>query len=167
MVKALINVRVRLSKTRRKRAIPDDWASPNVVETFAPVQESKSLYVGARKLSLDPSGDLALLGGSDGTAGAFSVSENKLVQEFGAGSAVTDTLWAGNKAVVATSTGSIKVYENGIEISNFAGHAGEVSALALHPSGEILASIGVDKSYIFYDLSSSVQALQIFTGAGM
>ena len=83
------------------------------------------------------------------------------------GASVTNTLWAGNKAIVSTSAGLVKVFENGLETSSFSGHAGEVTALALHPSGEILASVGVDKSYIFYDLTSSVQALQISTDSGM
>ena len=38
-----------------------------------------------------------------------------------------------------------------------------MTALALHPSGDILASVGVDKNYTFYDLASSVQVLQIST----
>ena len=157
---------LRLSKTRRKRAVPEDWATPNVISTFTPTQKSKSLYTGARTVSVDASGDLALLGGSDGTAGVFSISQNQLVQELPVGSPVTDTLWAGSKAIIGTSSGIVKAFENGVEVSSFSGHAGAVTALTLHPSGDILASVGVDKSYIFYDLSSSVQALQIFTDSG-
>lgn len=82
------------------------------------------------------------------------------------GSSVTDTLWAGSKAIVGTSSGTIKTFENGIEVSEFSGHAGAVTALALHPSGEILASVGADKNYTFYDLTSSVQVLQISTDSG-
>ena len=57
----------------------------------------------------------------------------------------------------------VKAFENGVEVSSFSGHAGAVTALALHPSGDILASVGVDKNYTFYDLTSSVQVLQIST----
>ena len=110
---------------------------------------------------------MALLGGSDGIAGVFSISQNKLVQELPIGSPVTDTLWAGSKAIVGTSSGIVKAFENGVEVSSFSGHAGAVTALALHPSGDILASVGVDKSYIFYDLTSFVQVLQISTDSGM
>ncbi len=117
-------------------------------------------------MSVNASGDLALLGGSDGIAGVFSISQNKLVQELPIGSPVTDTLWAGSKAIVGTSSGIVKAFENGVEVSSFSGHSGAVTALALHPSGDILASVGVDKSYIFYDLTSSVQAFQISTDSG-
>ena len=121
------------------------------------------MYTGARAVSVDANGDLALLGGSDGTTGVFSLSQNKLVQELPVGSSVTDALWAGSKAIVSTSSGVVKIFENGVELSSFSGHAGAVTALALHPSGDILASVGVDKSYIFYDLTSSIQILQIST----
>ena len=114
-------------------------------------------------VSVHANGDLALLGGSDGVAGVFSISQNKLDQELPVGSPVTDTLWAGSKAIVGTSSGTVKVFENDVEVSSFSGHAGAVTALALHPSGDILASVGVDKSYIFYDLTSFVQVLQMYT----
>lgn len=155
----------RLSKTRRKRAVPDDWATPDAISSFAPLHVSKSLYTGARTISLDASGEMALLGGSDGIAGVFSISQNKLVQELAVGSPVTDAIWAGSKAVVGTSAGMVKTFENGVEISSFSGHAGAVTALAVHPSGDILASVGVDKSYIFYDLKASTQALQTATNS--
>ncbi|CAF9908442.1 hypothetical protein IMSHALPRED_006674 [Imshaugia aleurites] len=157
----------KLSKTRRKRAVPEDWATPGDIANFTPTQKSKPLYTGARAISVDGSGDLALIGGSDGIAGVFSISQNKLVQELPVGSPVTDTLWAGSKAIVGTSSGTVKAYENGVEVSSFSGHAGAVTALALHPSGDILASVGVDKTYIFYDLTSSVQALQIATDSAL
>lgn len=147
--------------------MPEDWATPELIQSFTPIHTSKSFSPGARTVSLDPSGDLALCGGSDGNAGVFSVSRNKLVQELAAGSPITDALWAGNRAILGTSAGAVKIFENDVEISSFSGHAGEVTALALHPSGEILASVGVDKSYIFYDLSSSTQALQMSTDSGM
>lgn len=79
------------------------------------------------------------------------------------GAPVTDTIWAGTRAVVATSSGNVKVYENGSDTFDFGGHAGEITALAVHPSGDILASVGLDKSYIFYDLTSHKQVLRVIT----
>ena len=143
--------------------MPEDWATPDVISNFTPTPKSKSLCTGARAVSVDANGDLALIGGSDGTTGVFSLSQNKLVQELSVGSSVTDALWAGSKAIVSTSSGMVKIFENGVELSSISGHAGAVTALAMHPSGDILASVGVDKSYIFYDLTSSVQVLQIST----
>jgi pre-mRNA-processing factor 19 len=159
----LLTLLRRLSKTRRKRAVPEEWATHDTISSFAPLHKSKPFYTGARTVSLNDSGDLALFGGSDGSAGVFSISQNKLVQELAVGSPIADTIWAGSRAIIGTSTGIVKAFENGVEISSFSGHAGEVTALALHPSGDILASVGVDRSYIFYDLTSYTQALQIST----
>jgi len=157
----------RLSKTRRKRAAPDDWATTENVQSYKPIEKSKSLYPGAESLSTDASGDLVLLGGDNGVAGIYSASENEIVQEMEVGSgAVTDAVWAGTRAVVSTSSGVIKVFEGQTEVASFSGHAGKVTALAMHPSGDLLASVGVDKSYILYDLTSYKQATQVYTDAG-
>ena len=113
------------------------------------------------------SGDLALIGGVEGTAGVYSTSQKKLGHELKIGpDAVTDAVWAGSRAAFATSSGLVKLFENGTEVSTFSGHAGEVTALAVHPRGDILASVGVDKSYILYDLTTSLQATQVHTDSG-
>lgn len=124
------------------------------------------MWAGARSLSLDKSGDLALVGGNIGIAGVYSLSQKQMVRELfeieTVGS-VTDAVWAGDWAVFATSKGFVKIFDNASEVSSHNGHAGEVTALAVHPSNEILASVGVDKSYIIYDLATFTQAIQIYT----
>ena len=157
----------RLFKTRRKRAIPSDWATSEVVQSFASLNKSEALYPDARSLMLDTNGDRALFGGVDGRGGIYSISQNKVVQELEVGSgAVTDATWAGDRAIFATSAGTVKVFDKGIEVANLSSHSGRVTALALHPSGDILASVGVDKSYVYYDLSSFKQVLHVFTDSG-
>ena len=78
---------------------------------------------------------------------------------------VTDAIWAGDKAVVASSTGSVKVFENGNEVADFSSHAGAATALAQHPTGDIVASVGADKSYVLYDLTTNSVITQIFSDA--
>lgn len=115
-------------------------------------------------MAIDETGDLALLGGSDGIVGVYSVSQKKVVQALkGSGGGVTDAVWAGSKAVVATSNGSVKVFQDGVDIAAFAVHAGEATAVAVHPSGDLVASVGVDKSYVLYDLCTSTTVTQIFS----
>ncbi|MCJ1463524.1 hypothetical protein MMC07_002132 [Pseudocyphellaria aurata] len=156
----------KLSKTRRKRIVPDDWATSDVVQTFKAIDKSEPLNGSARSIPLDNSGDLALVGGVDGSAGIYSISQKKKVHEIEVGDgSVTDAIWVGERAVFATSAGNVKIFESGIEVSSFNGHLGEVAALAVHPSKEILASVGVDKSYIFYDLTSLTQATQVYTNS--
>lgn len=153
----------RLSSTRRKRPIPDGWASADTIQSFDTKQTTDALYPGSTAVSVDETGDLALFGGADGVAGIYSLSEQKLVHTLKCGAPVTATLWWDSRAVVATSSGAVKVFENGEEIAELGSHAGAATLLALHPSKAILASAGVDKSFILYDLDNLKIASQIYT----
>ena len=165
-VKRLISS-LRLNGTRRKRAVPNGWVTGRELQTFAPTVKSESLYPRARSLVANASHDTLLTGGDNGIAGVYEVSANHIVQELEVGSgAVTDAAWAGARAIVSTSSGLVKVFENGSQTSTFSGHAGKIAALAMHPSGDILASAGVDKSYILYDLENSTQVTQVYTNSG-
>lgn len=117
-------------------------------------------------MSVDPTGELALVGGVDGTVGVYSLSQKSVAQTLKTDGPVTDATWAGNKAVVSSATGSVKVFENGTEVASFASHAGEVTSVAVHATGDIVASVGVDKSYVLYDLSTNTVITQIFSDAG-
>jgi WD40 repeat protein len=131
-------------------------------------QNSEPLYPGGRSIAVNETGDLALVGGSDGVVGVYSVSQGQVVQTLKCGGgSVTDAVWCGNKPVVALSTGAVKVFNNGAEVASFDRHAGAVSAVALHPCGDILASVGVDKSYVLYDLQSLQTITQVSTDSGM
>lgn len=155
----------RLFATRRKRPIPDGWATGDEVSAFDVTSSSDSFYPGSTAVAIDESGDLALFGGADGVAGVFSVSQQKLVHVLKSGSAVTATAWCGSKAVVATSAGSVKIFENGNEVAELASHAGPVTSISLHPSGAILATAGTDKRFIFHDLSTFKTVSQVYTEA--
>ncbi|KAF2438350.1 Prp19-domain-containing protein [Karstenula rhodostoma CBS 690.94] len=154
-----------LFKTRRKRPIPDGWATGDDVSAFDVTSASEPLYPGSAAVSIDASGDLALFGGADGVAGVYSLSQQKLVHALKAGSAVTTTTWWGVKAVVGTSAGTVKIFEDGNEIAQLGSHAGAVSSVSLHPSGAILATAGVDKRFIFHDLSTFKPVSEVYTEA--
>ncbi len=147
--------------------MPEDWASAETIEAFKPGKSSKAQHAGAHAIGVDASGDLAVYGGSDGDVTVYSITKAKVMHHVQAGAAVTDVLWAGKTAVVSTAAGEVKGF-NGKKLAfSFAGHAGEATALALHPCEEILASVGVDKSYIFYEVASASQILQVSTNTGM
>ncbi|KAJ5997386.1 hypothetical protein N7499_006220 [Penicillium canescens] len=161
------NTQAALSKTRRKRAVPEGWASAEAISTFKPTESSDPLYPGGRALSVNSTGDLALIGGVDGVVGVYSLSQKSVVQTLKTDGPVTDVTWAGDKAVVGSSTGSVKVFENGAEVASFNSHAGEVTGVTVHATGDIVASVGVDKSYVLYDLATNTVASQIFTDAAL
>ena len=123
----------RLYSTRRKRPIPEGWTTPDEITTFDVKNTIPPVYPGSTVISLDESGDLALFGGTYGVAGVYSVSQQQLVHTLAAGSAVTATQWAGSRAVVATSSGAVKIFEDGNETAQLGSHAGPATSLALHP----------------------------------
>ncbi len=125
---------------------------------------SEPLYSGASSLALDEAGQLVIIGGSEGVAGVYSISENRVQESFKTGSAVTDAVWYGNQPIVSTASGAITVF--GESTVTFTSHAGSADGLALHPSGDILASVGVDKSFVFYDLPGGKAVTQVYTDSG-
>ncbi|KAH7342804.1 WD40-repeat-containing domain protein [Rhexocercosporidium sp. MPI-PUGE-AT-0058] len=155
----------KLSKSRRKRPVPDTWVDAETIEKFGVASASKALYSGATSLALDEAGKLVIFGGSEGVAGVYSIAEEKVQQSLKAGSAVTDAVWYGNQPVVSTASGTVKVF--GENETTFTSHAGSANSLALHPSGDILASVGVDKSFVFYDLPTGKAVTQVYTDSGL
>lgn len=157
----------RLSKSRRKRPVPKEWATPDAIQSFEVTSSSQPLYPGSSAIAVDASRELALVGG-EGTAGVYSLADDRIVQTLTVGGSVTDASWAGTQPVVASSTGAVKVFDaDGNESASFTSHAGSANSIALHPSGELLASVGVDKSFVFYDLPNSKPVTQIYTESGM
>lgn len=157
-----------MSSGRKKRAIPADWTSTETIAQFDTAQVSEELYPGGRAISLDSTGDLALIGGIDGVAGIYSISQNILVTALKADDgAITDVIWAGTRPVTASASGSVRLWDDqGESSSKIGSHSGEVTGLALHPSGEILASVGVDKSWVTYDLETGKAVSQVYTDHG-
>ncbi|KAJ5160203.1 uncharacterized protein N7482_007207 [Penicillium canariense] len=160
------NTQAALSKTRRKRAIPEGWATSDSISAYKPIDSSEPLYPGGRALAVKSTGDVALVGGVDGVVGVYSLSQKGVVQTLKTDGPVTDATWAGDKAVIGSATGSVKVFENGSEVASFKSHAGEVTAVATHPTGDLVASVGVDKSYVLYDLATNAAITQIWSDAG-
>jgi pre-mRNA-processing factor 19 len=119
-------------------------------------------------LSVDESGDLALVGGSDGSAGVYTLPANRVLQVLkGGGGSITGGVWAGSRAVISTSAGRVKIFDGQEEMASFTAHAGEATAVAVHPSGVLVASAGVDKSYVLYDLTTSAVVAQVYSNSGM
>lgn len=82
------------------------------------------------------------------------------------GEPITGTVWTENKVFLATSKGNVKALVSGEEKAAFQTHAGQVTGLSLHPGGRLLASTGVDKSFVFYDIDELKVVSHIYTDAG-
>ncbi|KAL6704312.1 hypothetical protein ACN47E_008376 [Coniothyrium glycines] len=165
LIAAVDETQQQLFATRRKRPTPEGWATAEDISAFDVTASSDPLYPGSSEVSLDESGDLALFGGVDGVAAVYSISQGKVVHVLKAGSAVTATAWWGNRAIVATAAGTVKIFEEGKEIAQVGSHAGAVTSVSLHPSGKLLASAGRDKRFALHDLSSFKTVSQIYVEA--
>ncbi|KAH7144306.1 WD40-repeat-containing domain protein [Dactylonectria estremocensis] len=154
-----------LSKGRKKRPIPDGWVSAEEITAFA-VEATNSLPV-PQATSLGLEGDHAAVGGVTGEAAIYSVSADKVERQVAVNEPVTDTLWIGSKLIFATGQGTVKVFEGGSEQASLSEHSGAVTALSVHPGGELLASVGTDKSVVFYDLGSLRRASRVYTDAAL
>lgn len=145
--------------------MPEGWATAEAISAYQPSESSKPLYPGSKILSVNPSGELALVGGTDGAVDVYSLPQKDVIHTLQTDGPVTDAVWASEKPVICSSTGSVNVFENGNKVAGFSTHAGAATALAIHPTGDIVASAGTDKSYVLYDLTTNSVITQIFSDA--
>lgn len=143
--------------------MPEGWVSSDQVSSFE-TTTTNALPV-PRATALDVEGTYAVAGGLNGDAAIYSVEADNVERTIAVGEPVTDTLWAGSKVFFATSQGNVKVYEGGNEVGTLSEHAGPASALSLHHSGDLLASVGTDKSIVFYHLETMKRVSRAYADA--
>ncbi|KAI1339396.1 cell cycle control protein [Xylariaceae sp. FL0016] len=165
LVEKVDETQTKLSKSRKKRPVPQGWTTPDDITAFA-VTASNSLPV-PQTTTITLEGGYAAASGLTGDVAIYSIEADKVERSLKVNEPVTDSIWEGSKVIFATAKGSVKVFENGSEIVSFSEHAGPANGLAMHPSQEILASIGSDKSFVFYDLINLQRATRIYTNAAL
>ncbi|KAF7563683.1 hypothetical protein G7046_g449 [Stylonectria norvegica] len=154
-----------LSKGRKKRPVPAGWVTSDEVSTFA-TETSNALPV-PQATSLDLTEDSAVVGGLKGEAVVYFIEEDKVESQLSINEPVTDTLSAGPKLIFATSQGSVKIFESGNEVASLSEHSGPATALSLHPGGNLVASVGTDKSIVFYDLNTLKRVSRAYADASL
>ncbi|ODA77028.1 hypothetical protein RJ55_07545 [Drechmeria coniospora] len=154
-----------MSKGRKKRPVPKDWLSAKDLAAFE--AESSNPLPLSQATSLDLEGDYAAVGGLTGEAAIYSVEAGSLERQVAVGEPVTATLWAGTKLYFATSQGAIKAYQDGSGVASLSEHAGPVTSMSPHPGGQILGSVGADKSVVFYDVESMKRVSRAYTDASL
>ena len=158
----------KLQSTRKKRPVPADWTTGDAVATYDTKSTADTQFTGAKKLAVDATGDFFLCGDSDGDIGVYDLKSSSFTtrSNIGAGG-VLGGAWAQDKAVVCTTSGAVVVTSGGSVQAKFQQHAGAATAVAAHPCGDIVASCGIDKSYVLYDLHESKVLTQIYTDSGL
>ncbi|KAK4098891.1 hypothetical protein N658DRAFT_430950 [Parathielavia hyrcaniae] len=165
LVEHVHEVQQQLMKGRSKRKPPQGWASSDDVAGLQQVAYT-DLTV-SQASSLDIESDYAAIGGLDGKVDVYSIQANNVERTIDTGEPVTATAWTGSKVIVATSKGSVRVFDSGSETASFQVHAGAVTGLSVHPGGRILASVGVDKSFVLYDLDTLQKVSRGYTDAAL
>ncbi|KAI1636294.1 cell cycle control protein [Biscogniauxia mediterranea] len=155
----------KLSKSRKKRPVPEGWVTPEQVAAFT-VEASNSLPV-PQTTTLTVAEGYAAIGGLQGDVAIYSIESDKLERSLKVDEPVTASIWEGSKVIFSTTKGSVKVFESGNEIASFSEHAGPATALSIHPGKEILASVGSDKSFVFYDLANLQRATRVYTDSAL
>lgn len=164
LVATVEETQAKLSKSRKKRPIPEGWVTSEEVSSFKPTT-SDVLVPKASSASVE--GSYAAISGFEGDVAIFSVEANVVERTLKVDEPVTDTLWVGGKTLFfATTKGSVKMFDSGSEVASFSEHAGPATAISMHPSGQILASVGTDKSIVFYNMADVSRASRIYTDSG-
>lgn len=158
----------KLSSTRRKRAVPEDWATSDEIAAYKVKSSVDTQFTGARALAVDSSGDLFVTGDSDGAIGIYDLKQNAFVTRSNlAAGAITAAAWARDTAVVSTGNGAVVATAEGVVKASFHHHSGAATDLAVHPTGDLVVSVGVDKRYVLYDLHDSTVLSQVYSDTGM
>lgn len=151
--------------------MPEGWATADDLQAFSPATAVKVLESQGRALSLNASTGVAAIGGADGSNSVYSVATQKVLQSApGNGVAIHDVA-VGNQGgkpftIIGTANGEVAVISEGGDAVSFAAHSGPVAGLALHPTGDILASVGLDKSIVLRDLAGQREVSRIVTDSG-
>ncbi|OLL22351.1 Pre-mRNA-processing factor 19 2 [Neolecta irregularis DAH-3] len=151
-----------LSSARRKRKVPGDWATPEKVSEFSGTKITHRLISShSRSIAVDDSGDRVVIAGKNPSI--YSISENTTSKLVGHEGLVTAALWVAETAVTAGVDGTIRLWQDTTEKTQFSAHTGAVIAIASHPSGELIVSVGEDKAWAVHDVPSSATVAKFDT----
>ncbi|KAL2110882.1 hypothetical protein VUR80DRAFT_606 [Thermomyces stellatus] len=160
-------VHTKLSKSRKKRPIPDGWVTGDEVSAFQTESSTSLPFSQISALAIEEQGAYAAISSAQGDTAIYAVDEGKLERQLSVEEPVTSELWAGTKLVLATAKGTVRVIDGGKEAASVTEHAGAATGLALHAGGEILASVGADKQVVFYDLATLAPVARCYSDSAL
>jgi len=150
-----------LSSVRKKRKPAAGYATPDAVKAFTQTAHIPSLHATKPPgiSALDLSGRTALTGGPDKIVQVFDLDSSKVLGTLkGHAKAVNHVAFAGEMAISGSADKTVRLWgeENGkwSAKGTLSGHKGEITGLAVHPSGSYLAAGSTDSTWSFYDLST-------------
>lgn len=152
----IIQRRDELTSTRRKRVMPEGWASRGDIESLAQTVKTKQHFNLASDLALDPTGSKALSGGGKSRVGYIDVESGELHELPAASAIVTSVCWTSSSSFVAgTRSGTVDIYDNDAVAQSVSVHEGQITSVRLLPVGHIvLAVAGKERAWALVDVNS-------------
>lgn len=159
-----------LSKTRRKRPVPEEWAKVEDIGNFKAQKLDQAGDPASRFVAQHPQRNQLLhaAGQEPGSFALFDVntSEAKSLETAQDGT-LTDAVWMQDGTILAGSAAGNICLRGAGETPAFVlqSHKAEITSVSVHASGRIFASTSADKTFILYDTTSRTPATQIRTEA--
>jgi len=172
----LIAKSTELSSERKKRQTSPTLAKAEDLKDYRPTGSHnvhKASAPGVLAVDLHPNEDLILSGGVDTQTLVFSLSANKIVNTFGEHKkAVVDVMFhpAHNIAFSTSADGTAKVWplqKGKKSVYTVTTHNADVTACALHATGDYWATSSLDNSWAFHDISNNRTVAQVQADAGL
>lgn len=168
VVEKIKSTQASLMATRRKRPVPEDWATGDDIQGLEVTSTVETGFSSAKRLAADATGNFFLCGDSQGAIGVLDLQKKAITSRHNLGAgAVLGGAWLGNQQIVSTSSGAVIVADGETIVAQFDQHAGPATAVDVHPCGDIAVSVGSDKSYILYDVPASKVLTQIYGDIGL
>ncbi|ORX35988.1 putative nuclear matrix protein NMP200 [Kockovaella imperatae] len=157
-----------LSSVRKKRKAPAGYATPDQVKSYAQINHVPSLHAtkppGISALDVASNGKTILTGGADKVVQVFDLEESKVVGTLkGHTKPITHVAFRedpnGLLALSASADKHVRVWgEDGGKWgskANLGGFKGDVTGLAVHPSGAYVAASSTDSTWQLFDLETA------------
>ncbi|KAL7423644.1 hypothetical protein Q5752_001225 [Cryptotrichosporon argae] len=164
-----VDTNAALSATRKKRKAPAGYANADAVRGYTQIAHVPSMHAtkpaGITALDLSASGNVALTGGADKAVQVFDLAEQKVLGTLkGHTKEVKHVAFVPSSgdepalAVSAAADKTVRVWgaEGGAWSAKhkIGGYKGEVVGLAVHPSGQYVASASADSTWALHDLET-------------
>ncbi|ODQ54383.1 cell cycle control protein cwf8 [Saitoella complicata NRRL Y-17804] len=150
-----------LSAKRKKRKVPADWTTAEIVAAFETTVSTDVIAPMTKCLALDATGTIAIVGGGS-HAVLLNVKDQATLNELKEAGSIADAVWSGPTPVTAATNGIIRTWnQDGSVEKTIDPDMGQVVSVALHPSRDFLAAVAKNGTWALCDLQSGETVAKI------
>eukprot|EP00191_Tetraselmis_sp_GSL018_P012099 CAMPEP_0177611664 /NCGR_PEP_ID=MMETSP0419_2-20121207/20654_1 /TAXON_ID=582737 /ORGANISM="Tetraselmis sp., Strain GSL018" /LENGTH=500 /DNA_ID=CAMNT_0019107493 /DNA_START=165 /DNA_END=1667 /DNA_ORIENTATION=- len=164
----------KLSKSRKKRTIPEGTAGQDDIEALALASSHplhKTTKGGINHIAICPfvaGSKLLATAGNDGTVQVFDGDKGQVVGELaGHSKRVNNVAFVGgpDALITASADSTVRMWKGGDEsfecVHVCKEHSQDVQGLTLHPTGKFFISASADATWAFYDVDTADCMLKV------